>query len=164
MELMQQTTTSARYAKCVEASKRIRWDIDRDVIRGRRFDVSKKFLPDGLSKAESLAFLSGDERRLVSQIQGRTYANIFGLVERYIAAKTIEISRDHWLGDQHVRNAGPRLRGSRTTTCANGGPSSPSPTPCSWPSASCTNRWPAHTSYDHRFQGKQLIVALAERS
>ena len=105
METMQQTTTSVRYAKCVEASKRIRWDIDRDVIRGRTFDVSKKFLPDGLSKVESLEFLSGDERRLVSQIQGRTYANIFGLVERYISAKVLEISRDHWLGDQHALEA-----------------------------------------------------------
>ena len=104
METMQ-TTTSVRYAKCVEASKRIRWDIDRDVIRGRTFDVSKKFLPDGLSKVESLEFLSGDERRLVSQIQGRTYANIFGLVERYISAKVLEISRDHWLGDQHALEA-----------------------------------------------------------
>jgi hypothetical protein len=62
-------------------------------------------LPDGLSKAESLGFLSGDERRLVSQIQGRTYANIFGLVERYIAAKVIEISRDHFFGDQHALEA-----------------------------------------------------------
>jgi len=105
VETMQQTTTSVRYAKCVEASKRIRWDIDRDVIRGRTFDVSKKFLPDGLSKVESLEFLSDDERRLVSQIQGRTYANIFGLVERYISAKVLEISRDHWLGDQHALEA-----------------------------------------------------------
>jgi hypothetical protein len=102
---MQQTTTSARYAKCVEASKRIRWDIDRDVLRGRTFDASKKFLPDGLSKAERLEGLSGDERRLVSQIQGRTYANIFGLVERYIGAKVIELSRDHGLGDQHALEA-----------------------------------------------------------
>ena len=105
MEPMQQTTTSARYAKCVEASKRIRWDIDRDVLRGRTFDASKKFLPDGLSKAERLEGLSGDERRLVSQIQGRTYANIFGLVERYIGAKVIELSRDHGLGDQHALEA-----------------------------------------------------------
>jgi hypothetical protein len=102
---MQQTTTSERYARCVEASKRIRWDIDRDVIRGRTFDVSKKFLPDGLSKAGSLDFLSGDERRLLSHVQGRTYANVFGLVERYIGAKVIEISRDHWLGDQHALEA-----------------------------------------------------------
>src|SRR5213594_3122910 len=37
---------------------------------------------------------------MLSQIQGRTYANIFGLVERYIGAKILEISRDYWLGDQ----------------------------------------------------------------
>jgi hypothetical protein len=90
----------ASYAKCVEVSKRIRWDIERDVIRGRNFDASKKFLPDGLSKVQDLAFLSADERRLISQIQGRSYANIFGLVERYIGAKMLELSRRHWLGDQ----------------------------------------------------------------
>jgi hypothetical protein len=100
MQAMQQTEASARYAKCVEVSKRIRWDIDRDVIRGRTFDVSKKFLPDGLSKASTLEFLSAGEKRLMSQIQGRTYANMFGLVERFIGPKVTEISRDHWLGDQ----------------------------------------------------------------
>ena len=30
------------YAKCIEISKRVRWDIDKDVIRGRAFDFSKK--------------------------------------------------------------------------------------------------------------------------
>lgn len=88
------------YAGCLAASKRIRWDIDRDVIRGRLFDLKKKFLPDGLSKAGTLTFLSAGERRYVSQIQGRTYANMFGLVERFIGAKMLEVSRDHWLGNQ----------------------------------------------------------------
>jgi len=105
MQTMQHTVTSDRYAKCIEVSKRIRWDIDRDVIRGRKFDVSKKFLPDGLSKIERLSFLDADERRLVSQIQGRTYANLFGLVERYIGAKMLEISREHCLGDQTALEA-----------------------------------------------------------
>jgi hypothetical protein len=91
---------SARYAKCVAVSKRIRWDIDRDVIRQREFDFTKKFLPDGLSLVERLSFLGADERRLLSQVQGRSYANIFGLVERFIGAKILEVSRDHWLGDQ----------------------------------------------------------------
>jgi hypothetical protein len=100
MTSMQQSQSSERYAKVVEVSKRIRWEIDRDVIRGRKFDHSKKFLPDGLSKIGQLDFLGGDEKRLVSQIQGRSYANIFGLVERYIGAKMLEISREHWLGDQ----------------------------------------------------------------
>jgi hypothetical protein len=36
----------------------------------------------------------------MSQVQGRTYANVFGLVERYINAKILELSRDHRFGDQ----------------------------------------------------------------
>jgi hypothetical protein len=94
-----------RYAKCVEVSKRVRWEIDRDVIRGRSFDFSRKFLPDGLTKAAALPFLTDEERRLVSQIQGRTYANMFGLVERFIGAKMLEVSREHWLGDQTALEA-----------------------------------------------------------
>ena len=105
MQAMPQTATSERYARCVQASKRIRWEIDRDVIRGRAFDLSKKFLPDALSKVGALDFLGAGEKRLLSQIQGRTYANIFGLVERYIGAKILEISRDHWLGDQTALEA-----------------------------------------------------------
>jgi hypothetical protein len=100
MQAMQQQTDTGRYAKCIEVSKRIRFDIDRDVIRGRRFDFSRKFLPDGISKVHELDFLGSEERRLLSQIQGRTYANMFGLVERFIAPKMVEVSRDHWLGDQ----------------------------------------------------------------
>jgi hypothetical protein len=95
-----QAATHERYAKCVEVSKRIRWDIERDVIRGRKFDVSKKFLPDGLSMAPSLEFLGRDEKRLFSQVQGRTYANIFGLVERFIPPMVLAASKDHWFGDQ----------------------------------------------------------------
>jgi hypothetical protein len=98
-----------RYAKCVEVSKRIRWDTDRDVIRGRSFDFSKKFLPDGLSKVAQLSFLSADDKRLFSQVQGRTYANMFALVERFIGAKVLEISRTHWLGDQVALEALVRL-------------------------------------------------------
>lgn len=105
----QHSIDPGRYAKCVEVSKRIRWDTDRDVIRGRSFDFSKKFLPDGLSKAERLSFLGTDEKRLFSQVQGRTYANMFALVERFIGAKVLEISRTHWLGDQVALEALVRL-------------------------------------------------------
>jgi hypothetical protein len=64
------------------------------------FDFAQKFLPDELSLAFRLDFLRADERRLLSQIQGRTYANMFGLAGRFIGAKLLEISRDYWLGDQ----------------------------------------------------------------
>lgn len=94
-----------RFARCIAKSKQVRWDIDADVIRGRRLDLTHRFLPDSLSRVEELDFLSSAERRYLSQVQGRTYANMFGLVERFIGAKVMEISRDHWLGDQTALEA-----------------------------------------------------------
>jgi hypothetical protein len=91
---------SAGYARIIKASKRVRWDIDADVIRGRSFDFSQKFLPDALAKMDGFPFLGEEERRLMSQVQGRTYAYIFGLVERFISVKVLELSGQHWLGDQ----------------------------------------------------------------
>ena len=105
----QHSSDTARYAKCIEVSKRVRWDIERDVIRGRRFDFGKTFLPDGLSMVGRLPFLEPDEKRLFSQVQGRTYANMFALVERFIGAKMLELSRGHWLGDQVALEALVRL-------------------------------------------------------
>ena len=102
MDTAIQGNTTQRYAKCIEASKRVRWDIDKDVIRGRQFDYTRKFLPDRLARMELFDFATPEEKRLVSQIQGRTYANMFGLVERYIGAKVLEVSRGHALGDQVV--------------------------------------------------------------
>ena len=70
---LQPHVDSARYTKAVEVSKRIRWDIDRDVIRHREFDFTKKFLPDGLSFVDRLPFLlAADDRRVLSHIQGRS--------------------------------------------------------------------------------------------
>jgi hypothetical protein len=105
----QPSTDANRYAKCIEVSKRIRWDTDRDVIRGRSFDFGRTFLPDGLSKVARLAFLTAQDKRLFSQVQGRTYANMFALVERFIGAKVLDLSRGHWLGDQVALEALVRL-------------------------------------------------------
>ena len=98
-----------RYEKCIEASRRVRWEIDRDVIRGREFDHRRHFLPDALARMERFQFLQGPERRLLSQVQGRTYANMFALVERFIGAKMMELSRGHALGDQVVAESLVRL-------------------------------------------------------
>jgi hypothetical protein len=53
MNAIEKISNTDRYARCVETSKRVRWDIDKDVIRGRRFDVAHKLLADGLSLADT---------------------------------------------------------------------------------------------------------------
>jgi hypothetical protein len=88
------------YSQCIETSKRVRWDIDRDVLRGRSFEPNRKFLPDGITFVDSFDFLEPQEKVFLSQIQGRTYANMFGFVERFITAKILEQTKDFWLGDQ----------------------------------------------------------------
>lgn len=68
MSVISNFSDRKRYARCVEASKRIHWEIEDDVIRRRRFDTAHKFLPDGLSLADRFTTLSRDEKRFVSQI------------------------------------------------------------------------------------------------
>jgi hypothetical protein len=50
------------YARCIAASQRIRWDIDKDIIRGRNFDISQNYLPDELSKVHELESLTLREK------------------------------------------------------------------------------------------------------
>lgn len=99
-KMFQENRDRARYARCIKASKRVRWDIDADVFRGRVLDFRRKFLPDGLTKVNELLFLSAAERRTMSHVQGRSYACLLGLIERCISAKTLELACRHSLGDQ----------------------------------------------------------------
>jgi hypothetical protein len=73
-------------------------------VGGASISLTSSF-PTGFPWSTTFATLSTDERRFVSQIQGRTYANVFGLVERFINAKILELGRDHALGDQLVVEA-----------------------------------------------------------
>jgi hypothetical protein len=77
----------APHALRVKTSRRARRDIERDLLDGRKIDFRDKFLPDTLSRATELAFLNDAERCALSQVQGRTYARLFGLnrVEALIA-------------------------------------------------------------------------------
>jgi hypothetical protein len=101
-QLTEENYERMRYARCIKASKRVRWDIEADVFRGRTFDFTRKFLPDGLTKVHDLAFLTPAEKKLMSHVQGRTYAYVFGVVERCIGAKVLELANDQRLGDQVV--------------------------------------------------------------
>ena len=91
---------TARYRRCLHNAQRVTWDIDSDVIRFRQLETDHRFLPDSLSLVTQLPFLNEAQQRLLSQVQGRTYAYFLGLLERCINAKVLEVSRTHCLGNQ----------------------------------------------------------------
>lgn len=87
------------HARWIESARRVRWDIERDLVRGRSFDTTRRFLPDGLSKVGELPFLAPAEQRLLSQLQGRTYARLSGLLESAIGARMVELAQGHRPGN-----------------------------------------------------------------
>ncbi len=103
--VLHESPSSARYAQVVRISKKSEWQIDRDLLQDRQFDFTRNFLPAGLSRVDTIPFLNKHDQRLLSQIQGRTYAYVFGLVERFISAKMLDQGRAHALDDQHAMEA-----------------------------------------------------------
>lgn len=61
------------------------------------------FLPGGLSLADELDFLDDEDRRLLSQVQGRTYARMFSLLERFITAKMMGLGHAQCPGQPRSR-------------------------------------------------------------
>ena len=76
-----------------KASKKIEWQIDRDLHSRPRLRLLAQ-VPPGWAFATSTACRSSAGRCPPAlQVQGRTYAYLFGLVERFISAKMLDQSR-----------------------------------------------------------------------
>ena len=61
-------------------------DLDSNLLGGETtVDFSREFVPSSLSNVDRLSFLLPTERRFLSQIQGRTYANMMAVLEGAIA-------------------------------------------------------------------------------
>jgi hypothetical protein len=88
-----------------DALAHVGWDIERDVIRGRHFHFSQRFLPATLDRIANLEFLWPDELRLLNQLQARTYANMFGVVKHIVGTTMPEIRCVHWSNNPVALNA-----------------------------------------------------------
>jgi hypothetical protein len=92
------------YRSNLEASQRVNWEID-DVIGGRTFDFSKRFLPEALAGVEDIRCLSPEEKLKLNQIRGFTYLYLFGLIEEYILPSVIEHAGTSAHGDDYEMRA-----------------------------------------------------------
>jgi hypothetical protein len=92
-------THNYTFEDVLENSKRVAWRED-DVLNGRRFDLSKRFLPNRLSGVDGISCLNEEEKRKLNQIMGNAYCHIFAFVEEFIVPTvTEEVLRDPY-GDE----------------------------------------------------------------
>lgn len=104
-----------RRRRCLDALQRIRWDIDRDLLRGRRPDFARRFVPDAISRVDELGFLGTSAARALSHWQGRTYAQRAVLAKRLVAATSLRLAQREAAGpvvalEAHVRVADDALK------------------------------------------------------
>jgi hypothetical protein len=93
------------YEDILEAGRKVNWEID-DIIGGnKRLDFSRRFMPESLARVEELAFLNEDEKRVLNQIRGHAYLNIFGLVEEFILPFVMDHARPNLGQDDHRTRA-----------------------------------------------------------
>jgi hypothetical protein len=92
-------THNYKFEDVLENSKRVAWTEDQ-VLNGRRFDLSKRFLPNRLSGVDEIDCLSEEERRKLNQIMGNAYCHIFAFVEEFIVPTVMEESMHDPYGDE----------------------------------------------------------------
>src|SRR5215211_6471178 len=92
-------THNYTFQHVLENSKKVAWQED-DVLDGRRFDLSKRFLPNRLSGVDEIACLDDDEKRTLNQIMGNAYCHLFAFVEEFIVPTVTEEVLQHPYGDE----------------------------------------------------------------
>ncbi len=92
-------THSYNYADVLANSKKVAWTEDQ-VLNGRRFDMSKRFLPNSLSGVDDITILNQDEKLILNQIMGNAYLHLFAFVEEFIVPTVTEEAMRSPYGDE----------------------------------------------------------------
>jgi hypothetical protein len=87
------------YSEILQNSLKVAWT-EGEVLEGRDFDYSKRFLPNRLSGVDGIHCLSDDEKLKLNQIMGNAYCHIFAYVEEYIGPQALEAAQRDVYGDE----------------------------------------------------------------
>ena len=87
------------YSDILQNSLKVAWT-ERQVLEGRDFDYSKRFLPNRLSGVDGIRCLNEGEKLKLNQIIGNAYCHIFGYVEEYIIPQALEAAQKDIYGDE----------------------------------------------------------------
>jgi hypothetical protein len=92
-------THNYSYEDVLANSQKVAWKED-DVLGGRSFDLSKRFLPNSLTGVDGIDCLDDKEKLKLNQIMGNAYCHIFAFVEEFIVPTVAEESMTNPYGDE----------------------------------------------------------------
>jgi hypothetical protein len=96
-------TRGADYPSVVATSEKVAWTVD-GIFRDRRFDTTKRIIPDSWVRTQHLEFLNAQEQRTLNHIRAFSYVHLFGNYEEFIPLHLIEIAQQDWHDDRaHLR-------------------------------------------------------------
>ena len=91
------------YGNILQTSLKVAWT-EREVLDGRDFDYSRRFLPNRLSGVDGIRCLDDREKLKLNQIMGNAYCHLFAYVEEYIIPQALEAAqRDVWGDETRLR-------------------------------------------------------------
>jgi P-aminobenzoate N-oxygenase AurF len=80
------------YDECLQNSYQMNWRIS-DVLGGRHFDATRRWLPLPLSAASRVTCLTPTEKVKLTQVEMGAYAHLFGFLEEFIAPTMVTLAR-----------------------------------------------------------------------
>jgi hypothetical protein len=92
-------THNYTFRNVLDNSKKVAWQED-EVLNGRRFDLTKRFLPNSLSGVDEIDCLNDEEKRKLNQIMGNAYCHLFAFVEEFIVPTVTEEVLQSPYGDE----------------------------------------------------------------
>ena len=92
-------THNYTYQECLDNSQKVSWRED-DILAGKNFDFSKRFLPNKLTGVDEIGCLNDNEKRQLNQIMGNGYCHIFAFVEEFIVPTITEEAMKDAYGDE----------------------------------------------------------------
>jgi hypothetical protein len=96
--------SSYTYGECLQNSYRVNWKIG-DVLGGRHFDTTRRWLPARLSGAGAVTCLAEPEKVKLSHVEMGAYAHLFGYVEEFIAPKVVTLAQDFAVDNREAFDA-----------------------------------------------------------
>lgn len=96
-------TRGLDYASIVATSEKVAWTVD-EIFRDRRFDATKRIVPDSWVRTQHLEFLDEQDQRTLNHIRAFSYVHLFGNYEEFIPLHLTGIAQQDWHDDRaHLR-------------------------------------------------------------